>query len=508
MDFEQAAASEGDAGARPLPPVVAGALVFFTAAAVLVLEILAARLLAPYVGVTLETWTGIIGVVLAGIALGTWLGGRAADALEPRRLLGPLLAAGGSLALLSVPAITLVGPAVAGGGAAAIVTLATIGFFAPAAVLSAVAPTVVKLQLADLRVTGSVVGRLSALGTAGAIAGTFATGFVLLAAFPTRPVVLGVGIGLVLAGLGLWLAVGQRRDVGAIGLALALAATATGATVVLPPTCDDESAYYCVRIEPDPFRPSGRTLWLDSLRHSYVDLADPTHLEFEYTQAFAAIIDSQMGPGRPLRVLHVGGGGFTMPRHTRATRPGSYSRVLELDARLVEIVRADLALAIGEDLEVRTGDARLTLAAEPDDAYDLVVGDAFGGLAVPWHLTTVEFVGEVERVLRPGGLYVLNVIDYPPLDFARAELATLGTAFANAAVVGWAGPVHGLGGGNVVLVASDETFDLAAMAAGLRERGAGMRLFGDAATLAALSTGARVLTDDHAPVDQLLSRPR
>src|SRR3712207_9468125 len=90
-----------------MPPLVAAALVFTTSGAVLVLEILAGRLLAPYVGVTLETYTGIIGTVLAGIALGTWLGGRAADRWDPRRLIGPLLGAGGALALGTIPLIEL-----------------------------------------------------------------------------------------------------------------------------------------------------------------------------------------------------------------------------------------------------------------------------------------------------------------------------------------------------------------------------------------------------------------
>jgi MFS family permease len=126
-------------------PLVAGALVFFTSAAVLVLEILAGRMLAPYVGVTLETYTGIIGTVLAGIALGTWWGGRLADRVDPRRMLGPLLVLGGALAVLAVPAVRLFGSLQLGGGAVGILSLTLVGFFAPAAVLSAVGPTVVKL---------------------------------------------------------------------------------------------------------------------------------------------------------------------------------------------------------------------------------------------------------------------------------------------------------------------------------------------------------------------------
>src|SRR5918999_3056529 len=138
-----------------MPRVAAGLLVFLTSAAVLVLEILAGRLLAPYVGVSLETYTGIIGTVLAGISLGTWLGGRAADRIDPRKTLGPLLILGGALALFTIPAIRLFGGASLGSGPVEIVTLALVGFFGPATVLSAVSPTVVKLQLADLDETGS-----------------------------------------------------------------------------------------------------------------------------------------------------------------------------------------------------------------------------------------------------------------------------------------------------------------------------------------------------------------
>ena len=121
-----------------MPPLLAAVLVFATSGAILVLEILAGRLLAPYVGVTLETYTGIIGTVLAGISLGTWLGGRAADRTDPRRLLGPLLVVGGALALLVVPAISLVSALRPGSGPAAIVLFSAAAFFAPAAVLSAV----------------------------------------------------------------------------------------------------------------------------------------------------------------------------------------------------------------------------------------------------------------------------------------------------------------------------------------------------------------------------------
>src|SRR5689334_11153987 len=164
----------------PMPRIAAGALVFLASAAVLMLEILAGRLLAPYVGISLETYTGIIGVVLAGISLGAWGGGWLADRVDPRRTLGPILMLGGALALLAVPTVRLLGEAGTDDRTSMVLILTVAGFFPSAAVLSAVTPTVIKLQLRSLEETGRVVGRLSAIGTAGAICGTFVTGFLLI----------------------------------------------------------------------------------------------------------------------------------------------------------------------------------------------------------------------------------------------------------------------------------------------------------------------------------------
>lgn len=146
---------------------VARTVVFATSAAVLVIEILAQRLLAPYLGVSLEVVTGVIGVVLAGIAVGAWAGGRAADRMDPAKLLGPLLIAGGLSALASPLIVDIAGPAISSAGPLGIVVLTTVGFFLPAAILSAVPPVVVKLRLATLEQTGTVVGSYSAVGTAG-----------------------------------------------------------------------------------------------------------------------------------------------------------------------------------------------------------------------------------------------------------------------------------------------------------------------------------------------------
>ncbi len=475
----------------------AAALVFCTSAAVLVLEILAGRLVAPYVGVSIETFTGVIGTVLAGIALGSAAGGRLADRRDARPLLGPTVALGGALALVSLPVVSAVGPTVAGGGPVAIVVLAATAFFAPAAVLSAVSPMAAKLRLGDLAETGAVVGGLSAAGTAGALFGTFVTGFLLVATVPTRPLVLGLGAGLILAGVALWWRLGARRPApGALALLLVVGGVAGASSG----PCPEHTSYYCARVEVDPSRSSGRTLVLDNLRHSYVDLADPTHLEFRYVQLFAGAVDATWGGDQPVDALHIGGGGFSFPRYLTATRPGSTNLVLELDAGLVELATRELGLETGPDLQVERGDARTALVELPDDRFDVAVGDAFGGLSVPWHLATVEVARQLDRVLRPEGVYLANVIDGGPDRLVRAETATLQEVFAHVAVVA---PPSSSGDApaNYVLVASQTPLPMAVSDVA---PGDGVVLTGSAVD--DFVDGARPLTDDFAPADQLLTR--
>ncbi len=499
--------SEG-VGARRLAWPVAAALTFLAAGCVLVLEIAAGRLLAPYVGVSLTTYTGIIGAILAGIAIGAWLGGRAADAIGPLPLLGPSFVLGGIASIAAVPIVGALGPLGLGDGFPAIVTLATAAFVAPAAILSAVGPMIVRGTLTDLATSGSIVGRLSAIGTAGAITGTLLTGFVLLGLVPTR--VLIVAVGGLLVVIGLALAVALRRGGGPSTGVLALAAVAMGGLALAGPSpCDSESAYYCIAVELDPNDADGRILVLDRLTHAHVDLADATDIEFGYIRRFADAAGPYIdGLDRPVAALHVGGGGFTFPRYLEATRPGARQTVLELDPSVLQVAREQLGFAPTESIDVVVGDARRSIERLPDDAFDLVVGDAFGGLAVPWHLTTTEFLDEVVRVLRPGGMYVANLIDYPPLGFVRAEVATVARRFGHVAVISGPATLAGESGGNVVLVASAEPLDVAAITARIETWGeaAPTGILADPVEVAKFMGDAPVLTDDFAPVDQLLGR--
>ncbi len=504
-----------------MPVFLAAFLVFVASGSVLVLETLAGRLLAPYVGVTLQSFTGIIGTILAGIAVGAWLGGRLADRHDPRRLLGPTLVAGGILALLSIPVIDYLGASMRGATAGVVVFLTAAAFLLPSAVLSAVSPIVVKLQLSDLDDTGRIVGMLSAIGTVGALVGTFVTGFVLVAAWPTRPIIRLLAASLVVGGVVLWLWLARSSDpdhrVHAPTAAIVVVAVLGGVvSFAAAHPCEYESTYFCARVEVDPDLESGRVLWLDTLRHSYADIDDPTHLEFTYAQTMSDVLaavtpSDDASPDAPLAVTHIGGGGMSLPMYLRHVRPGTQSTVLELDPLLVTIAQDELGYVPGDDIEVVTGDARLSLDQVAPGSQDVVIGDAFGGVSVPWHLTTREFVQQIHDTLAPGGVYALNMIDYPPLGFARAELATLADVFDNVAVVAPPERLRGEAGGNFIMVASDAPLPIDAILSRNADRGDDEQALWttgstvDGVTLQDFIGDAQVLVDDFAPVDQLLN---
>jgi len=482
-----------------LPPVVAAGLVFVACGAVLVLEILSVRLLAPYVGLTLETTTSIIGAVLAGIAAGAALGGRLADRVNPRWLLVGLLIGGGLLVLLTVPIIRALGPSASEGGDAAAVGVTFAALVPLAAVLSAVSPTVARLQLHDLRASGTIVGRLSAWATAGALVGTFGTGFVLVPLFPVSSSVLGIGVLLVLVGvlLGLYI---RLLGPGYVGAAALMTVALSLFTLAQHSPCEAETTYNCVQVEPDPYRPTAQLLLLNRGYNSEIDVTHPRFLGFRYERWFGEAIAAIGRPGTPLDAVFVGGGGFTMPRWLRATRPGSRSNVLEVDGGLVEFDRQHLGLRTSADLRATVGDARVTMRRERTASADVIVGDAFSSRTVPWQLMTTEWLNEVKRVLRPGGVYALNMIDLSPLRLLRAEAATLLAAFTNVRMITLAYPDGRVAGGNEVLLASNGPLPPQRTPPAF-----GATVF-DRASVARLVGNTEPLRDDYAPVDQLETR--
>jgi len=481
---------------RALPQPLAAALVFLAAGAVLMLEILAVRLLAPYVGLTLETTTSIIGAALAGIAIGAAIGGYLADRMNTRLLIVGLFIGGGLLSLLTVPIVHGLGPGARGSGDAAALGITVLALVPAAAVLSAVSPAVAHLQLHDLRVSGTVVGRLSAWATAGALIGTFGTGFVLVPVMSINTAVFLIGTVLVLTGVIL----GARARVvtAAVAGGAVIVAVGFGAlSLASESPCVRETKYHCLDVEKDPTKSFGYNLILDGTYNSYVDLKDPTYLQYDYTRWIAKAINGSYPGGQPLDVVFVGGGGFTLPNWLIATRPGSHAEVLEVDGDVVDLDEERLGLRTSADLEVTVGDARMTILDVPDNSADVVVGDAFSGFSVPWHLTTSQWMDEVKRVLKPGGIYALNLIDTGPLDFIKAETATVLDAFPYARFTTFVDESGEPFGGNVVVVASEQPIDNA-----ISVKSPIARTFGQPVA-EGLAAEGELLHDDYAPVDQL-----
>ncbi|MEU1026573.1 fused MFS/spermidine synthase, partial [Streptomyces sp. NPDC005904] len=218
------------------------------------------------------------------------------------------------------------------------------------------------------------------------------------------------------------------------------------------------------KLMPDVDRARAWLLTVDGAPQSYVDLDEPTHLEFEYARRLAHVLDTAAGPGRPLDVLHLGGGALTLPRYVAATRPGSRQDVVEADRGLLRLVAERLPWEPDSGIDVHGADARQWLDAAPDDSADLLVADVFGGSRIPAHLTTVAYARTADRVLRPDGIYAANLADGAPFAFLRSQLATFAEVFAELALIAEPSVLRGRRFGNTVLVAAHTPIDVAALA--------------------------------------------
>ncbi|WP_327236516.1 fused MFS/spermidine synthase [Streptomyces sp. NBC_01317] len=206
---------------------------------------------------------------------------------------------------------------------------------------------------------------------------------------------------------------------------------------------------------PDRERPRAWTLLIDGAPQSHVDLDDPAHLSFAYQRILGHVADLVAPAHRPLRVLHLGGGAFTLARYVAATRPRSTQQVVEVDSALVHLVREHLPPDPQARIKVRSADARAGLGKVPDGWADLVIADVFGGARTPAHLTSAEFLTEVRRVLAPDGCYAANLADGPPLAHLRGQIATAASLFGHLALAADPTVLRGRRFGNAVLLASD-----------------------------------------------------
>lgn len=199
----------------------------------------------------------------------------------------------------------------------------------------------------------------------------------------------------------------------------------------------------------------GWLLEVNGVQSSHVAV-DPTRLDFEYMRWIAAVVADRLDLDEALRVLHLGAAGCALPRHLAAVAPASRHVAVEIDSALADLVRARFDIPRAPIVRLRVGDARTVTEGLTPGSRDLVVVDVFAGARTPAHLTTVEFVDAVHRVLRPGGLVVMNIADTRDLVYARRQIATVADRFDHLLLVADPAMLKGRRYGNVVVAASDE----------------------------------------------------
>ncbi|WP_239456589.1 spermidine synthase [Nocardioides solisilvae] len=241
-------------------------------------------------------------------------------------------------------------------------------------------------------------------------------------------------------------------------------------------------------------RRSALVLRLDGQAQSYVDLDDPGFLAFDYVRRLGDALDAVAEPGRPVRVVHVGGAGLTLPRYVAHTRPRSAQVVLEPDEELTALVRRELPLPPRSGIKVRPLDGRTGLAGLREGAVDVVLVDAFAQGRVPGDLVTVEAFAEVARVLAPDGLLLLNLADRAPFVWTRRVLAALRTVLGAASVHLEPATQRGRRAGNVLVVASTRAEVVDRVTAFVRSRPSEFRSV-EGARVADSFGGGRPFTD-------------
>jgi len=503
--------------------IKANIVVFIASFCTLVIELIAGRIMAPYIGVSLYTWTSIIGVVLAGISVGAYLGGLLADRYPTQATLGLLLILSGLGSFAISPLTDYVGASHWNTSLMVrILLLTTIIFFAPSCVLGMISPVVVKLTLNNLNKTGNIVGKIYAFSTLGSILGTFATGFFLISWMGTRHLLFAMGAILMVSGVLFGGFFVRKKIFMAVAVAFFIPLLWGFYGHAFKPPLDSstyffkESDYYTIKLKKKEESTKGLTLEalvLDHLIHSYTALDDPFHLEYEYIRLYEELVRWQTMERESFRVLFIGGGGYTFPRFLEAKYPEAQIDVVEIDPEVSYVAGAFLGIPLKTRIRTFNEDARwFVMNCKESGVYDFIFGDAFNDLSIPFHLTTKEFAAELKRLLKPEGLYLANVIDsFKKGLFIPAYIRTLEEAFGKRQVnlVTANTDLNDMGISTYVVVASAKQLEQEEFIESMRRSGDTdvISLFFPQPLLQTYlkERNPVILTDDYVPVDNLIA---
>jgi len=412
------------------------ATIFISSAILLVLEITAGRLIAPYVGVSIYSWTTIIGVILAGLSLGNWLGGRWADSNAKELHAGIVLALAGVFSLFSLLALTFVAPLVQYSqldlvSSSFLYVLSM--FFVPSVLLGIPTPLLTTFALRLDSRAGHIVGRMHALAALGSIIGTFLTGYLLIQYFGSRHVIIGSAIVLFVLAAPFFRRA-NRIIPAVIVIGTVVMSLITNARDGFADPCDRESNYFCLRVvDASNQVPHGnaKALVLDHLIHGTNHETEPGMLIAPYVQLMDELVLKHFAAEQlpHLKYFFAGGGAYTEPRAIKALTPDAEVTVAELDRAVTEIVTQQLYVST-DGMRIIHRDARAVLNKLQDELFDVVITDAFHDIAIPYHLVTQEFFQLIKSHLQPDGLFTTNVIDaYPNPKLVKCLMKTIQQEF-------------------------------------------------------------------------------
>jgi len=417
-------------------PYSAPAIIFFASVCLMMLEIAAGRLAARYIGSSLYTWTAVIGIIIGGITIGYYLGGRLADFFSSVKIIFWLLIISSFSTIAAiilnniVPEWTLLWRMEM---APRVLCHIAIIFFIPSLFMGGISPAAVKMALSGSQTAGRTIGKMYALGALGSILGTFLAGFLLIGTIGTvNTLWLVAAILLILA------AAIQPKSVwiyifAALFIFMAITATSNlkwakdiGSAILLRQTqspdmlYETESQYGYVAVHQLTKNPDERQFVQDNLKsHSQIIMDNIRDLRFFYIRVYGAVTRRASEGREKLKTLSIGGGGYVFPRYILDMWPGSSVDVAEIDPAVTEA--AMQAFGLPRDTPIRTinldgrnfADELLEKKRngrrEPD--YDFIYMDAFNDLSVPFQLLTYQFNQKIEKLLAADGVYLINLID-------------------------------------------------------------------------------------------------
>lgn len=375
----------------------------------MVYELVAARMLAPYVGSSTYVWTSVIGVIVAALSIGYWAGGRLADHRNRPTDISLLFLAVGIGIIMSLQAFR---PALEWAmqfspDVRIQALLATTVLYAPVSVLiGMVSPYLAKLNVRTLEQSGQSVANLSMFNALGGIFGTFLTGFFLFNIVGIRELMVALAVlSLALS----WAMAPTMRIKKRLWASIAIIALSTLTMVARPYIKEIEtaSAHYVVS-EGVVYGEKARMLITSPHGvQSAVAFNDPNKLLFWYTREMAYGIESMNTP--PKSILLLGGGAFSLPRYLAEKLPETHIDVVEIDPKLVEIAREHFFYKDPANVTPIGADARTFLNSNTKQ-YDVVLVDAYGGDSIPTTLLTKEYGALLKRAVQPGGMVMINSI--------------------------------------------------------------------------------------------------